>query len=86
MGDDLKFPRSVGTNISKTAALVKCSRKAAIKEWIPKQKIGSKRQICSHHMLLKTRLERRIAKAVQCKRTVTEQQPYFKLQGILITE
>ncbi|XP_042903798.1 uncharacterized protein [Parasteatoda tepidariorum] len=69
--------RCVGTSISKTAALVKCSRAAVVnvyKEWTIKQKTGSQRQTCDRHRVLNTRSERRLARVVQCNRRPTVRQ------------
>lgn len=69
--------RCVGTSISKTAALVKCSRAAVVnvyKEWTIKQKTGSQRQTCGRHRVLNARSERRLARVVQRNRRATVRQ------------
>ncbi|XP_042905130.1 uncharacterized protein [Parasteatoda tepidariorum] len=77
--------RCVGTSISKTAALVKCSRVAVVnvyKEWTIKQKTGSQCQTCGRHRVLNARSERRLPG--MC--SATGEQQCDKLQVILIKE
>nr|XP_042908339.1 uncharacterized protein LOC122271383 [Parasteatoda tepidariorum] len=69
--------RCVGTSISKTAALVKCSRAAVVnvyKEWTIKQKTGSQRQTCGRHRVLNARSKRMLAGVVQRNRRATVRQ------------
>ncbi|XP_055931909.1 uncharacterized protein LOC129962195 [Argiope bruennichi] len=66
--------RSVGTCISKTAALVKCPRAAIInvyRECTTKQKTGSQRPTCGRHRLLNARAEKRLARVVHSNRKAT---------------
>ncbi|XP_042899800.1 uncharacterized protein [Parasteatoda tepidariorum] len=69
--------RCVGTSISKTAALVKCSRAAVAnvyKEWTIKQITESQSQTCGRHRVLNARSERRLTRVVQRNRRATVRQ------------
>ncbi|XP_042913154.1 uncharacterized protein [Parasteatoda tepidariorum] len=69
--------RCVGTSISKTAALVECSRAAVVnayKEWTIKQKTRSQIQTCGRHRVLNARKERRLARVSQRNRRATGRQ------------
>ncbi|XP_055944578.1 uncharacterized protein LOC129975542 [Argiope bruennichi] len=69
--------RSVGTSISKMAALAKCSRAAIInmhREWTTKQKTGSQRPACGRHRLLNAPDEMRLARVVHSNIRATERQ------------
>ncbi|XP_042896653.1 uncharacterized protein [Parasteatoda tepidariorum] len=69
--------RCVGTSISKTVALVKCSRAAVVnvyKEWTIKQEVGSQHQTCGRHRVLNARSERRLARVVQSNWRATVRQ------------
>ncbi|XP_071039971.1 uncharacterized protein [Parasteatoda tepidariorum] len=79
--------RSVGTSISKTAALVMCSRAAVInvyREWTTKQKTGSHRQVCGPHRLLNSRDEIKLARVVQSSRRATLRQIVSNLNADVI--
>ncbi|GFV89921.1 hypothetical protein TNCV_4642641 [Trichonephila clavipes] len=82
--------RSVRASISKTVALVECSRVAIInvcvyKEWIPKQKTMSQCQAYGRRRLLKAHSEKRIMKVVKSTRRETVLQIAWNLnQGAIV--